>query len=336
MRCFLKCYYGYKNLGDELLFFGVIEWIISTYHPTHITVEVWDIQRRTQRLDRHQQLIDQIDPTHSCQLQALQIWTYPKKSIKADLYIFGWGEVMTDQLRFDRKPGKIVRNLVLRCGHQFFARAGWNYLIEYRQPIRQGKVIRIWWIGKPRRRTTYLLYRLTLPHAVQIVCRDSLSYQLARQYSHRVHQQSDFALHWIHHIAKHNTHDAIHDLETRQKTNKKSDPYVLINYSYTTPDQNQIKKIHTRLSTYPNHKLIYIAMDRHHDMSGFLVLKDHIHNLELYDRTTHDLHDIIDIFANSTAGIGHRLHFLLLLKTLGITYTILSPSQKISKVLESE
>ena len=40
MRIYLKGYYGYKNFGDELLLFGVIEEIFSRYKVEELIIEV--------------------------------------------------------------------------------------------------------------------------------------------------------------------------------------------------------------------------------------------------------------------------------------------------------
>jgi polysaccharide pyruvyl transferase WcaK-like protein len=40
MEGYLRGYYGYKNFGDELLFFGVIRRIFEKYPLTKLFVEV--------------------------------------------------------------------------------------------------------------------------------------------------------------------------------------------------------------------------------------------------------------------------------------------------------
>jgi hypothetical protein len=151
-----------------------------------------------------------------------------------------------------------------------------------------------------------------------------LSSKIARRYSSQVTQQSDFAIPLILQYQQ--------SIDSSISQTRKS--YILINCSYIVPDDDKIQTIQSRIKQYPNHQPLYIAMDRHHDMTGFMTLKDQIHELELYDWTTHDLTHILSMFAHAQAGIGERLHFLLILKTLGVDYTILSPSDKISKVLE--
>ena len=45
MRIYLKGYYGYKNFGDELLLFGVIEEIFSRYKVEELIIEVGNTDR---------------------------------------------------------------------------------------------------------------------------------------------------------------------------------------------------------------------------------------------------------------------------------------------------
>lgn len=75
---YLKCYYGYKNFGDEILAFGVINRIFATY-PTieKLYIEVGNKERFDSRLDKNAHYLD-ID---LCKLECIQkddkwkIWT---------------------------------------------------------------------------------------------------------------------------------------------------------------------------------------------------------------------------------------------------------------------
>lgn len=322
MIYYLKCYYGYKNLGDELLFFGVLKRIVTRYKPTKIIVEVGDISWRTSRLSRHTDIISDI-LSHDIDMQAISLQstkTLFKKNIKPDYYIFGWGEVITDTLAFDRPITPTRRHRVLYIAHILCTRAGRNYLIKYRQPIRSKQVIRIWWFGSIHKISTWLLYRLTLPYAKDIVCRDKYSFDTVRYYYPYVQLHQDWSMDIIHHI--------------NSSTSHLSQPYILINCSYHKPHHQNIKKVIQRLSTYPDAIPIYVAMDRHHDVDGFVSLKDHIHNLQLYDRTTHNLSQICSLFAHAVAGIGERLHFLVLLQHYKKPFTVLTLSEKIHHLLE--
>lgn len=71
---YLKCYYGYQNFGDEILAFGVINRIFSTYpHMKKLYIEVGNKARFDTRLDTNRHYLD-ID---LCKLETIQkdnIW----------------------------------------------------------------------------------------------------------------------------------------------------------------------------------------------------------------------------------------------------------------------
>lgn len=72
---YLKCYYGYKNFGDELLVFGVINRIFSTY-PTiqKLYIEVGDKERFDSRMDKNSHYLD----IKLCKLESIQKNNYRK------------------------------------------------------------------------------------------------------------------------------------------------------------------------------------------------------------------------------------------------------------------
>jgi|GEM_PF-4609151 len=52
MKALLKCYYGYQNRGDELLFWGVVQYVFDHNHDlTHLDVEVGDVSWMTRRCE---------------------------------------------------------------------------------------------------------------------------------------------------------------------------------------------------------------------------------------------------------------------------------------------
>jgi len=72
---YLKCYYGYKNFGDEILAFGVINRIFANY-PTIETlyIEVGDKTRFDSRLDKNSHYLD----INLCKLETIQKNDYRK------------------------------------------------------------------------------------------------------------------------------------------------------------------------------------------------------------------------------------------------------------------
>ena len=58
MRIYLKGYYGYKNFGDELLLFGVIEEIFSRYKVEELIIEVGNTDRMKERQKKNQNFLE--------------------------------------------------------------------------------------------------------------------------------------------------------------------------------------------------------------------------------------------------------------------------------------
>ena len=55
MKGYLRGYYGYKNFGDELLFFGVAKQLFGQYPLTKLFVEVGDTVRMEDRIRENYQ-----------------------------------------------------------------------------------------------------------------------------------------------------------------------------------------------------------------------------------------------------------------------------------------
>lgn len=72
---YLKCYYGYKNFGDEILAFGVINRIFANY-PTieKLYIEVGNKPRFDSWLDKNSHYLD----INLCKLETIQKNNYPK------------------------------------------------------------------------------------------------------------------------------------------------------------------------------------------------------------------------------------------------------------------
>lgn len=61
---YLKGYYGHQNLGDEILLFGVLQYLRDNQSIKYVTIECDDqIDWMEQRMIQHGSLIENIDYT---------------------------------------------------------------------------------------------------------------------------------------------------------------------------------------------------------------------------------------------------------------------------------
>jgi polysaccharide pyruvyl transferase WcaK-like protein len=70
MHLLIKGYYGYKNLGDELILFSLITWVEETFHPDQISLIAGNPLRLEDWLTHHKDFFPPI-------LQKLKILPNP-------------------------------------------------------------------------------------------------------------------------------------------------------------------------------------------------------------------------------------------------------------------
>ena len=70
------------------------------------------------------------------------------------------------------------------------------------------------------------------------------------------------------------------------------------------------------------------------DIGCFEIVKSFVPGLDLYDWTKHPLEKTIQLFSQSEAGIGSRLHFLLPLKFFDKKFESLSKAEKVQKMID--
>ncbi len=102
MKCYLKCYYGYKNRGDELLFFGVVSYIVEHYSPTKLYIEVWDKVFFRQWLDQNKQYL----PNNVPEITIVAINETNNYDLRQAMYFFGWWELITDEILYQDSTSK--------------------------------------------------------------------------------------------------------------------------------------------------------------------------------------------------------------------------------------
>jgi len=313
MEGYLRGYYGYKNFGDELLFFGVVRRLFTKYPLTKLFVEVGNkwwmddrIRENYQGLLTEKQLKD-IKCVNAKQhkykfithlVNFLWLGKY-KKTFK----FFGWWEVLSDE-----RP---------------FPHDGRNIPILFNHSVRKWQFVLLWGIGKSKKWRTDFLYRQILPKAEKIIVRDKDSLTIAKKFNTETILHQDFA------------QEIIMNTEFRMQNSKykKTWKYILVNINKQSVDRYNIDKIVQFCGNYPDHKKIFFPCDINDDKHCFATVKKYISGLEMYDRTRHPLMESLSLFFHADGGIGARLHFLLPLKIYNKSIVAIPYADKINKLI---
>ncbi|MFA5748403.1 MAG: hypothetical protein WC872_04835, partial [Candidatus Absconditabacterales bacterium] len=57
-EAYLRGYYGYKNFGDEILFFGLVKFIFSNYDVSKLYVEVGNKNWMEHWIEKNSQILN--------------------------------------------------------------------------------------------------------------------------------------------------------------------------------------------------------------------------------------------------------------------------------------
>lgn len=308
---FLKCYYGYKNFGDELLLFGVLQKIQELQRIDHLIIEVGDKIWMDHRLTSNTALFAFCSFT----IQTVQRGLYPKSLICNTVKFFGGGEVINDQ---DKYVGK---NILKKIFFAFFARSGRNYLLQYPKDFFWWEVYMLGGIGKIYKRTSRLLYALIFPRIAHAFLRDEDSCNIIQHYTPNYTQVDDFST------------PVIQQYKQTHPQTKVQDKYILINASSHVNIQSYIHKLETFVHKYPKHKIIFFACDMRDDIYVYHQLHKKYKKMSLYDWTQYPLTNTLDVLAGAQAAMGSRLHFLYPLKLLDIPLDPIIYKDKVRKLI---
>lgn len=313
MKGFLKCFYGFQNLGDELLFWGVVDYIDQQYPEiTELTVEVGDQQWMEEWRSTNQTFVAQLGlaPNFTQANKTVRFVSLSKNITnqwKYDRYFFGGGEVFAESRGFYW---------------------GWNYLLRYWYTLLFGSFVLLGGIETATTRRQKLLYRLVLPKAQQIVCREQTSYETALSYNPRTILYQDFALPVIQAYQKHQSWQP-------SRFDRKS--YVLINMIASMNTEESYDRLRVFLHQYPDATPIYIAGKsiNSDDITYGRRLQGAYPELQLFLREEHTLQELLDLFAYAQAWFASRLHILLLLQAFNHPRFALVYAEKIQKLINS-
>lgn len=317
MRGYLKCYYGYKNRWDELLFFGVLDWIKKHTPVTHVDIESGDVHWMKKWASKHQKQLDVI---------GLSLSFVDKHNTPTiyDLYFFGGWEVINDQDKYVLPPKPSLKNYCYYILSKFFTRSGRNYFLQYKHIIQSKKFFLLWGIGKPYKITTKILYFAMLPKAKGIVTRDMTSYQLVLNYNPHSTLYHDFSQYMI---------DAFRTNPKQWAPLFVADSYILINAQNHTRSEKTLSAIQAFVDENPGKTPVYFPCDMQDDRKYFDLIAKHIPWLQLYDWTQYSVDETLSMFAHASWWIGSRLHFLYPLHSFGKRYSSTATKDKVAKLL---
>lgn len=307
MKLYIKWFYGYKNFGDEIIFFGLLNYLQKEHNPESFVVEVWDLKRTQSRVEKNKSyldswILDKLDfvenSVMSKRFRQLQIFLGIDK-YRNYFKVFGWWEVLDESRKFPHD--------------------GRNLMILYRHDIRHKNFILAGWIGTDHKKHTTELFKYLLKKTQKVICREKTSYDRCQKYNNKsTLLYQDFSK---------------EVLEKWKKINQDLEKTVLINISPKHFNENNLEKIQKFVLKYPDHKKIFFPADVNFDKEFYPEIRKIIPNLEMYDWTKHSLSDTISLFQSCDGWVGSRLHFLYPLKIFQKDFVSISNSDKVKKML---
>jgi polysaccharide pyruvyl transferase WcaK-like protein len=316
-EAYLRGYYGYKNFGDELLFFGIVKRIIDTYGVEKLHVEVeqlpwihhW-IEKNAAFARGHEEsfylgkLHFVANIHHKHKLLGYIKTLFGRKHYRGMYRFFGGGEVLTDERKFPHDG----RNIPLLFPYNVLRK---NFTL-------------LGGIALPHKMRTHFLYRILLPRAQHIILRDQNSLDTAQKRSAKAKLHEDFALVTIRKELRKQSPNLVY-----QDKNK----YILVNINHQEFTTENIAKIRAFCAERPLHQVYFFPCDMKDDAKLYTQLKNYLPDLLHYDRTQHTVESTLSLFAHADAGIGCRLHFLLPLKVYGKEVQAIPYAEKINNMI---
>ena len=314
MKGFLKCYYGFKNLGDELLFWWVLDYIDSTYADVDkLTVEVesveWMEQWREKNLETMTTL--KLAPAFIAGHKSIEFVPLSKNildNFRYDIYFFGGGEIFAESRGFH---------------------GGWNYLLRYLYPILKKRFVLLGGIESAQVRRQKLLYHIVLPRAQRVVCREKTSYNHVAQYNQKVALAHDFALPVIDRYRQQMNGNKLSFFEVKK-------PYVILNIVESVSSEELYEKIKIFLTElYPEATPVYLyGKSVNSDDAKFAQrLEGAYPTLRTFEWERYPLSELLALFDGARAGIASRLHILLLLQEFEKPFYAPIYAQKVEKLI---
>lgn len=307
---YLKCYYGYKNFWDEILAFGVINWIFREY-PTiqKLYIEVGDKERFDHRLSINSHYVE----VDLCKLETIQKnnywgilrrWLCNPKALK----FFGWWEVFTEAR----------------------GRLHWwrNYLLLFRSDFLRKNVVLLWWFWTPKKKWLDILYKWTVNNCQKVVVRESRSMRIVSSYLHNKNvdlvKHDDFSTE----VVKKRLNRQKQGANTVKKQN-------IVLWNLTPYRQlssiNDKSKLSVHVWWHCQHLFFPCGQE---DVDTVWQLKVISDSIVAYYRRDNDIDTTLTLMSTVSTAVGSRLHFLFVSYLLGVEVKPIAYQEKILTFLE--
>lgn len=307
---YLKCYYGYKNFWDEILAFGVINWIFREY-PTisKLYIEVGDKERFNHWLAINSQYLD-VELSHIECIQKNSYWKIFWKWLcnpKA-LKFFWWWEVFTEA--------------------RWWLHGWWNYVLLFWMDFLRKNVVLLGWFWTPKAKWLDILYKWTVNKCQKVVVRESRSLKVISYYLNNdatpLVKVDDFST------------DVV-----KKRKNKENKGQSWLNKEKTilwnlTP-YRQLSSVYdkSKLSVdvwwHCQHMFFPCGQE---DVDMVWQLKVISSEIVAYYRRNNDIDTTLTLMSTVSMAVGSRLHFLFVSYLLGVEVRPIAYQEKILTFLE--
>lgn len=297
MHLLIKWYYWYKNLGDELILFQLLNRAEDRFNPKKITIECWNKEWLEERIITHKYflipwIIQKLEFTPKPNLQEkIQICLWKNRWLY-DLIILWWWEVIDES-----------RSFLYRWRNHFF---------QYFRSIKHWRTALVWWIWTNKKFWTSFLQKFLVRNSVFSLIRDKSSFELVKKIIENNREKLENKAEYIWDLT-YSLLEETADIFKQEKITSKRNPYFLVNISPLCDIQKSLKSIKEFSDSHKNLQPIYIPCSDE-DKSLYNNVLQILPNCEIFDRTKSNISEILKLFYFSKAWIWARLHFLYILK----------------------
>ena len=331
----------------------MLNYLQQAYNPDEIVLEVWDMERIQNRFSKNKTYLqsgieDKIDFVENKVIskrfrQILSFFGINK--YKKYFKVFGGWEVLDESRKFP---------------HDW-----WNLVLLHNYSIRKWMFILVGWVWTSEKFRTKRLFKYTLPRAQKIICREKTSYERVNSYwknnailyddfSKETFKDSSLRSEWHKSVILNETKWSAPTSPPASRESSQSGKEsinvnrdssicpewqrntILINISPKYFNEKNLESIKKFIENHgSNCKKIFFPADINLDKVLFTGVRKIIPDLEIYDRTKHNLQDTIDLFSTCIWWIWSRLHFLYPLKLFGKEFENISTSDKVKKIINN-